>query len=121
MRTVFIAILSVVLSVIAQFLLKAGMASAEVKAAVAQPIALRVLFTVLSNKFVLTGFAAYGIGAIVWLAVLAKWDVSKAYPMVGLGFSLTAIFGLIIGEQVNFLRIAGIALICTGVLLVGRS
>jgi drug/metabolite transporter (DMT)-like permease len=76
---------------------------------------------VLANKYVLGGFLLYGLGAIVWLAVLSKWDVSKAYPLVGLGFVFTVIIGFLSGEQISALRVIGAALICTGVFLVGRS
>ncbi|MGS0742814.1 hypothetical protein ACVBEF_13405 [Glaciimonas sp. GG7] len=121
MNTLFTALLSIALSVFAQFSLKAGMSGAEVKAVMAQPLAVRTVFTVLSNGFVLGGFCLYGLGAIVWLGVLAKWDVSKAYPLVGLGFGLTVIIGLLAGEQVTLLRTGGVALICAGVFLVGKS
>lgn len=115
MNTLFIAVLSIALSVVAQFALKAGMSSADVKEVMAQPLALRTVFTVLSNTFVLSGFCLYGLGAIVWLGVLSKWDVSKAYPLVGLGFALTVIIGLLTGEQISVFRIIGVMLICAGV------
>lgn len=120
-NTLSIAALSIVLSVIAQFALKAGMSSADVREVMAQPLAVRTVVTVLSNRFVLGGFFLYGLGAIVWLQVLSKWDISKAYPLVGLGFGLTAIVGLLAGEQVTILRTGGIALICAGVFLVSKS
>ena len=50
-----------------------------------------MLRSFVTNKFLITGFMLYGLGAIVWLGVLAKWDVSKAYPLVGLGFLLSAL------------------------------
>ena len=70
---------------------------------------------------VLTGFALYGLGALVWLLVLAEWDVSKAYPLVGLGFAATLLIGWSIGEHVTIVRAIGVVLICAGVALVGRS
>jgi multidrug transporter EmrE-like cation transporter len=121
MNTLFIAVLSIALSVMAQFSLKTGMSSADVREVMAQPLALRTVFTVFSNRFVLSGFFLYGLGAIVWLGVLSKWDVSKAYPLVGLGFGLTVIVGLLGGEQVTMLRAGGVALICAGVFLVSKS
>ena len=73
------------------------------------------------DKYVLGGFLLYGLGAVVWLAVLSKWDVSKAYPLVGLGFVFTVGIGFLIGEQVTTPRVIGVLLICSGVFLVGRS
>ncbi|MDE2418781.1 MAG: hypothetical protein KGN32_13340 [Burkholderiales bacterium] len=121
MHVIFIALTSIALSVAAQFTLKAGMSSAAVKAAMAQPLSVATAYEVFTNRFVFAGFALYGIGAVVWLGVLSRWDVSKAYPLVGVGFGLTAVVGALMGEQLTPSRVVGIALICAGVLLVGRS
>jgi multidrug transporter EmrE-like cation transporter len=53
--------------------------------------------------------------------VLAKWDVSKAYPLVGLGFVFTVLIGFVAGENVSLPRIFGVVFICVGVWLVARS
>lgn len=121
MNTFVIAILSIALSVAAQFSLKAGMSGVEVKEILAQSFTLRTALAVLTDKFVVGGFLLYGLGAIVWLGVLSKWDVSKAYPLVGMGFVFTVAIGFIIGEQVTMARFVGVALICAGVYLVGQS
>ena len=121
MNILFVAILSVSISVAAQFSLKAGMSSAGVKAVLAQPFGLQTVLTVLFDKFILGGFLLYGVGAIVWLAVLSKWDVSKAYPLVGLGFVLTVVVGYLLGEQVSISRVVGVMLICAGVFVMGRT
>lgn len=121
MSTFIFAILCVWFSVAAQFLLKAGITDATVKSVLAQPLAIGSTFTIFSNLFILGGFALYGLGAVAWLGVLAQWDVSKAYPLVGLGFVLTAAIGWLIGEQVTLVRAVGIALICAGAILVGKS
>lgn len=121
MKTPFIAFLSIALSVMAQFSLKAGMSSEGVKAVMAQPKSFMTLINILMDKYVFGGFLLYGLGAVVWLGVLSKWDVSKAYPLVGLGFVLTLLIGYQLGEQVTMPRVIGVALICAGVFLVGRS
>jgi len=121
MSTLLLALLSVGLSVAAQFLLKLGISSAEIQSVLAQPLGVRVAASVFSNVKVLGGLTLYGLGAVVWLGVLSHWDVSKAYPLVGLGFVLTVAIGWLIGEQVTLLRSLGVALICIGAALVGRS
>ena len=121
MNTLFIAIFSIVLSVAAQFSLKAGMSSDHVKEVFAQPFTFQTLITILTDKFVFGGFCLYGFGAIIWLGVLSKWDVSKAYPLVGLGFVLTVVIGYLTGENVSIPRMIGVLLICSGVFLVSRS
>jgi len=91
------------------------------KEILSQPISIKSAWLILTNHFVISGLMLYALGAIVWLGVLARWDVSKAYPMVGLGFGLTVAIGFLLGEQVTLLRIIGVILICTGVFLISRS
>ncbi len=121
MNTLAIALLSIVLSVVAQFSLKAGMSSAEVREALAQPFVFRTALTVLTNQFVFAGFFLYGLGAVVWLGVLSKCDVSKAYPLVGLGFVATVMIGYVLGEQVSWVRGIGVVMVCAGVVIIGRT
>jgi len=121
MRTFVIAILSITLSVFAQFSLKIGLSKEGVKTLLAQPLSFMTLFYIILDKYVLGGFLLYGLGAIVWLSVLSRWDVSKAYPLVGIGFMFTIVIGFMVGEEVTLIRILGVVLICVGVLLVARS
>jgi len=121
MNPLITAVISIALSVAAQFSLKAGMSGPEVKSVLVEPLGFRSFISIITDKYVFLGFLLYGLGAIVWLGVLSKWDVSKAYPLVGLGFVFTVAIGFLIGEGVTLNRVAGVALICAGVFLVGRS
>jgi drug/metabolite transporter (DMT)-like permease len=121
MKTFFIAILSIALSVAAQFSLKAGMSSGTVKALLDQPHSAGTLFRIVLDKYILGGFFLYALGALVWLGVLSRWEVSKAYPLVGLGFIFTLVVGYFVGEQVTAARVMGVLLVCAGVYLIGGS
>lgn len=121
MKTMLTALSCIILSVAAQFAFKAGTSGAAMRSALAEPFGLHTVAAVLSNTLVLCGFVLYGLSAATWISVLAKWDVSKAYPLVGLGFVLTAAVGWATGEQVGWVRVVGIGLIAAGVMLVGRS
>jgi multidrug transporter EmrE-like cation transporter len=121
MNPLVLAVISICLSVAAQFLLKVGMSSSAVKTASASAPGISVLLSIFSQPYVIAGFVLYGLGAMVWLSVLSRWDVSKAYPLVGIGFAFTALIGLMMGEQVGLLRGCGVALICTGVWMVSQS
>ena len=56
------------------------------------------------------------------LVVLSRVEVSAAYPMLSIGYVLAAVMGyFFLGESVGVERMAGIALICGGVLLVART
>jgi drug/metabolite transporter (DMT)-like permease len=74
------------------------------------------------NPYVILGLLCYGLGFMVWLLVLAKSEVSYAYPLISLGYVFTAILArLLIGEAVSLTRMSGILVICAGVFLVARS
>lgn len=121
MTTILLALVGIGLSVAAQFTMKAGMSSVPLQAALEQGVNWHTALVLFSNKYILAGLSMYAVGAIAWLGVLSRWDVSKAYPLVGCGFVVTVLVGLALGEQVTPIRAAGVALICAGVFLVGQS
>jgi drug/metabolite transporter (DMT)-like permease len=121
MNVFLLALVSILISVAAQFSLKTGMS--VIRAAPVPVVSVNVnsLLLFLTNKWLIGGFLLYGLGALVWLSVLSKWEVSKAYPMVGLGFVFTTIIGFALGEEVTLLRAAGVSLIVAGVYVVAIS
>lgn len=116
--SLFLLILtSVAMSAVAQMLLKMGVASVRA----ADDLFGTVMAYALS-PFIIGGFALYGLGAVLWLFVLARLPLSVAYPFVGLGFIFTMLIGvLIFQEQASPLRIGGTLLIAMGCVLVARS
>ncbi|MBM4274322.1 MAG: 4-amino-4-deoxy-L-arabinose transferase [Deltaproteobacteria bacterium] len=75
-----------------------------------------------TNLHVLLGLFCYGMGFMVWLIVLAKAEVSYAYPMISLGYVFTAILAKVLfGEAVTLTRMAGILITCLGVFIIARS
>ncbi|MFO7305206.1 MAG: hypothetical protein C0P74_006785 [Gammaproteobacteria bacterium] len=121
MRTFILALSSVLLSVAAQFCLKAGMSSEAARALTLEASSPARFLGLLFQPAIVLGLALYAAGAIVWLLVLADWDVSKAYPLVGLGFAVTLVIGAATGDAVSVGRVVGVLLICSGVFLVARS
>jgi multidrug transporter EmrE-like cation transporter len=68
------------------------------------------------------GMVCYGASLCVWLAALSKAPVSTAYPMLSLGYVVVAIASVAwLGESMTPLKVAGIVLICLGVVLLTRS
>ena len=121
MRPEWLALGSIGLSVAAQFLLKAGVTQANSHLVPGNWLLSGQIWRLLLDPFVFSGLFLYGVGALLWLAVLAEWDVSKAYPLVGLGFVATVVVGFVAGEQIGMARALGVGLICAGVVIVGRS
>jgi len=120
-QTLALIFISVALSAFAQIALKHGMSSAQAQRAVASS-EVSGLAAIATNPYIVLGFALYGLGAILWLGVLAKIDVGQAYPFVGLGFVLTMGFGILfLGEAFSLMRAAGTLLVIGGVVLVAHS
>jgi len=114
-------LLDVGLNVLGQLSLKFGMSKLgnfAVSLSTLPPVFVQAAF----NPFILLGMLCYGLGFLVWLVVLAKAEVSYAYPLISLGYVFTAILArVLIGEAVTLSRMAGILVICLGVFLVARS
>ena len=121
LNPLFLALISVVISVAAQFTLKAGTNLPSTKAALGTAMSWGNIYVIASNYVLLLGLALYALSAVLWIAVLARWDVSKAYPLVGLGFILTLAIGAALGEQVSASRALGVVLIAAGILLITRA
>ena len=120
-KVLALILLDVILNVAGQLSLKRGMAqfgNFAISIATLPHIFLKSAF----NIYVLMGLACYVMGFMVWLIVLAKAEVSYAYPLISLGYVFTAILAwLIFNEAMTDIRIAGILLICIGVYLIARS
>lgn len=122
-KVLLLILASVGLSAIAQVTLKLGMSSKRVQdTLVTVGGRLDSALTILTEPMVLIGLGLYGIGALTWLLVLAKLDVSAAYPFLGLGFVITMLLGwLLLGESIGFLRVIGAVLISIGIVLVAST
>jgi multidrug transporter EmrE-like cation transporter len=69
-----------------------------------------------------TGMLCYAASVCVWVAALSKAPVSTAYPMLSLGYVVVAAVSVAwLGESLTPAKVLGIALICTGVVLVSRN
>jgi drug/metabolite transporter (DMT)-like permease len=113
--------LDVALNVVGQLSLKFGMSKMG-NFSVSFPSLISVFARAAVNPFILIGVLCYGMGFMVWLVVLAKADVSYAYPMISLGYVFTAVLAwLLLGEQVTVMRFAGILVTCLGVFIIARS
>ena len=66
--------------------------------------------------------ALYAISVVFWILALSRVDVSIAYPMLSIGYIVSALAGwLLFSESVGPARVAGIVVIIAGVWLVARS
>jgi multidrug transporter EmrE-like cation transporter len=120
MLTLTFIFISVFLSVVAQVLLKHGMSNESVQAALSTDV-LTAGVAIFANVSVVAGLAAYVSSAGIWLLVLSKIDVSKAYPFVGIGFIGTMMFAYwFLNEPLTPTKVIGTLLVFAGVLLISQ-
>ncbi|GBC60088.1 4-amino-4-deoxy-L-arabinose transferase [Desulfonema ishimotonii] len=114
-------LLGVLLNACAQLTLKQGMRTIGVFAFTPEnliPIGVRAAV----NPFILAGLACYVVSVVVWLMVLSRVEVSYAYPLLSIGYIVTAFAGQnFFGETIDYVRWTGILVICIGVWLVTRT
>lgn len=113
---------SVLLSAVAQILLKIGMSVPSVQHAISVDSFSQVVYSIATSFYVLLGLGLYFASAAVWLFVLAKVDVSFAYPFVGLGFVVTMLLAFFInGEVLSTTKIVGTLCIALGVAIIAQG
>jgi multidrug transporter EmrE-like cation transporter len=114
-------LVGVLLNAFAQILLKKGMLSIgyfEFNFQTFLPIIKKVTI----NPYILSGLASYVMSVAIWLLVLARVEVSYAYPFLSVGYVVVTVMGyFIFQENLSWMRVVGIAVIIVGVLLLSRS
>lgn len=112
---------SVLLNAAAQLFLKKGMlliGNIEVSMAAV----LAMIPKAAMNLYIWGGFACYAVSIVLWLVVLSKVEVSYAYPFLSIGYIVAAFVGwAVLGESMSLTKVAGIAVICLGIVLLYRS
>ena len=116
-----LVLFGVLLNAFAQLLLKAGVRQVgqfDFSLANAWPVGTALA----TNWPILGGLACYVVSVVVWILALSRVEVSIAYPMLSIGYVVNAgLAWFLFGEAVGPQRLAGIAVIIIGVVIVARS
>lgn len=113
-------LLSTIAGVAGQTAIKLGVSKPGVAATATGVVA--IINLIFHSPLVILGLCFYAIGALVWIAVLSRLDLSVAYPFLALNFVLvTLVARFFLGESVPPLRWLGILVIIGGILLVAKS
>jgi drug/metabolite transporter (DMT)-like permease len=121
LTTLLPLLLSTVLGVAGQLLLKQGMLQmGALQLSMSAVPAL--LWRMATSPYVIGGLLIYGTGTFFWLVFISRVPLSYSYPFISLGivlglFSAWAIFH----ESIPSLRWVGMLVICAGVFLVSRT
>nr|WP_306220371.1 EamA family transporter [Cohnella sp. WQ 127256] len=75
-----------------------------------------------TNVSVLLGLCLYALSSVTWIFAVAKVDLSKAYPMVAVGYVLVFICSyFLFNEPISTIKIAGLITIVAGVIMISQS
>jgi multidrug transporter EmrE-like cation transporter len=119
--TILLLTIPAITGVAGQLLLKYGMTqmgALELSMA-AMPA---ILWKMATSVYVVGGLAVYVSGIFFWLLALNRVDLSYAYPFASLSYVLIFLSSwLLLKEDISFMRVMGMIVICMGVFLVARS
>lgn len=117
---IVLILVSVLLNCSAQILMRKGMLVNGEVAGMESLVA--AIPQMLANLYLWGAMICYAVSIVVWMVVLSKVEVSYAYPFLSIGYVLSAIIGYWwFAESISPIRVAGIVVICIGVILISRS
>jgi multidrug transporter EmrE-like cation transporter len=116
-----LAVISVSLNALAQVSLKKAMMAVGPVPAIAGEIP-NFFLSIGLNPWFIAGMSCYALSIGLWLLVLAKAEVSLAYPLLSIGYIITAVIGYYyLGESMSPTKLTGIGLICFGIIILSKK
>lgn len=80
------------------------------------------LLGLLLNPWIVSGFIAAFVASLCWMAAMTKFNLSHAYPFMGLSFVLVLLCsGILFGEAITPMKITGTALIVFGIIVASQG
>ncbi len=117
MSVLMLVSLCVTMGVIAQLAMKKGMNI--VGAVNLKDIFSSKVFSIVFQRYVFVGIVLYVLASLVWLVVLSQAELSFVYPLISVGYIVTAILSwFLFNENLTLFRFLGILLICGGVYII---
>jgi len=120
LNIVILILITVVIASFGQISMKKGLI--ESGGIELHQIPTKKLFSIIFQPYVFTGLVLYSITTLLWFVVLSKAELSLVYPLIALGYVVTAFLARIyFNESITTMRWLGILLIVAGALLIIRS
>jgi multidrug transporter EmrE-like cation transporter len=80
------------------------------------------IFNLFLNPWIIFGVIATLFAGISWMLAMTKFDISYAYPWIGLNFILMLFFGVILfDESINYPKLIGTFLVIAGLITISRG
>lgn len=117
MNVLFLILICVGMGVIGQLSMKKGM-NIIGNIAVKDILSTRI-FEILLQEYVFIGMVFYVLASLLWLVILSQEELSFVYPLISIGYIITAILSkFLFNESLSLFRFLGILLIFGGVYLI---
>lgn len=79
------------------------------------------LFKIIFDPYIFSGFFAAFLASLTWMAALAKFDLSFAYPFMSLAFVVVLLCSYVfLNEALTVQKIFGLVLIVLGLVVASR-
>ena len=113
---------SVSLGVVGQLSLKVGMNQVGAIESTALGQLRATAARVFSMPLVWVGLGCYGVSALLWMVIVSRLDLSRAYLLLASMYVLIPLASwLVLGESIPPLRWLGMVVVVLGVAIVARS
>lgn len=125
-KTVLFALTLVMICIFAgamgQIFWKEGMSGIGKISGMKDLLQVKTAWDIFTNRYILLGLFLYAMSVFLWLGAMSTLDVSFMYPLLSLGYAVTAILAFVfIGESVSIIRWIGIVLVIAGCILITKS
>ncbi len=79
------------------------------------------LFKIIFDPYIFSGFFAAFLASLTWMAALAKFELSFAYPFMSLAFVVVLVCGyFFLHESITVPKVIGMVLIVAGLIIASR-
>lgn len=118
-RALLLVFFCTLIGAISQILIKTG--ATILAHQVAHPGLLNAAAGMFTNPWLFSGYAFYGVSAVLMVLALRDGELSMLYPVIALTYVWVSLLSFVIfHESIGVWKMAGIALIVTGVAVLGR-
>ena len=124
---VFLLISSILLTTVAQLLMKTGMMGLGELSFSFDFIQQLLSYKKLNSFLIIfSGLGCYGLSMIAWIGVLTRIRLSIAYPFLSVSYILVYLAAMVLpwfneSISISLLRLSGIVLISIGLIMITRS
>ena len=118
-RAFLLVFFCTLIGAVSQILIKTG--AALLARQVAHPGLIAAAAGMFTNPWLFSGYALYGVSAVLMVLALRDGELSMLYPVIALTYVWVSVLSfLIFHESLGVYRMAGIGLIVVGVAVLGR-